>query len=141
MMAVCSNSTALPARKSTDLRDLLRSADRRRMEAAIETLIAALDALDGDSDLEPATDDEPSIGWPLGASGAVAFQDTDDRELDDEREFTALERHGAGFVWSGDDDAEDTHDAEYCVADHFGIADWDGVIEQGFHGRYGEAVI
>jgi len=140
-MAVPSNSTALPTRKSTDLRDLLRSADRRRMEAAIETLIAALDALDGDSDLEPATDDEPSIGWPLGASGATAFQDSDDRELDDEREFTALERHGGGFVWSGADDDEDSHDSEYCVADHFGIGDMDGVAEQGFLGMAAGAVV
>jgi hypothetical protein len=141
MMAVSSNSTALPARKSMGLHDLLRSADRRRMEAAIEALIAALDALDGDPDFEPANDDEPSLGWRGEGRGCRAGEGTDDREFEDEREISAIERHGAGFIWSGrDDDDEDTHDAEYCVGDHYGIADRDGALEQGFGGAWQAAI-
>lgn len=139
-MAVSSNSTALPARKSSDLRDLLRSADRRRMGAAIEALIAAMDALDGDPDFEPANDDEPSLGWLGEGWGCGASENSDDREFEDEREISAIERHGAGFIWSGHEDAEDTHDAESCVADEWGIADRDGMLEQGFCGAWEAAI-
>jgi hypothetical protein len=121
---------------------------RRRMEAAIETMIAALDALDGDTDSEPATDDEPSLGWLPDCSTLKAYGVGDDREQGDDEEplfeddeATSLERHGGSFVWSGADDDEDTHDAEYCVADQFGIADWDGVLEQGFCGNCGEGAL
>lgn len=36
---------------------------RREVELQIDALIAALDTFDGDADLEPAGDDEPSLGW------------------------------------------------------------------------------
>lgn len=36
---------------------------RARLEAAVEAAIAALDALDGDPDLEDFGDREPSLGW------------------------------------------------------------------------------
>ncbi|WP_185982670.1 hypothetical protein [Aureimonas mangrovi] len=36
---------------------------RREIELQIETLISALDAFDGDPDLEPDPDGEPSLGW------------------------------------------------------------------------------
>lgn len=36
---------------------------RERLEAAIEAALELLDRLDGDADLEPGGDDEPSLGW------------------------------------------------------------------------------
>ena len=42
---------------------------RRCMERAIEALMAALDALDGDPDLESSHDDEPSLGWTGAGEG------------------------------------------------------------------------
>ncbi|WAJ28924.1 hypothetical protein [Antarcticirhabdus aurantiaca] len=36
---------------------------RERLARTIERLIGILDALDGDPDLEPGGDDEPSLGW------------------------------------------------------------------------------
>lgn len=58
---------------------------RERLEAEIERLIALLDALDGDSDFEPANDDEPSFGWTYSFDGVplpLAADGGDDRELD-----------------------------------------------------------
>ena len=37
---------------------------RAALEHAIEALVALLDALDPDPDLEPNGDEEPSLGWP-----------------------------------------------------------------------------
>lgn len=42
---------------------------RERIEATIEAMIAMLDELDGDADLEPDTDAEPSLGWREAAAG------------------------------------------------------------------------
>lgn len=82
---------------------------RRRMEAAIDVLLATLDALDGESDLEPANDDEPSLGWPRVGRGAAGREDgpatdagDDDREYDgadDEPSLAATENHPGGG-WS-----------------------------------------
>lgn len=112
---------------------------RRRMEAAIEALIASLDALDGDADFEPANDDEPSLGWPGDGRGAAGRLDgpaldagDDDRELD-----TA--------------DDEDGHDRELCCEDEgaqcddegqpeWGVADRDGLAEQAGGWAYGGAI-
>lgn len=44
---------------------------RARMEAAIETMLALLDELEADPDLEPDTDNEPTLGWHEGGAGAV----------------------------------------------------------------------
>ena len=48
---------------------------RVRMEAAIETLLALLDEMDGNPDLEDGADSEPYLAGPQGCGG-------DDRELD-----------------------------------------------------------
>lgn len=48
---------------------------RVRMEAAIETLLALLDEMDPDPDLEEGADTEPSLAGPQGCGD-------DDRELD-----------------------------------------------------------
>ena len=43
---------------------------RRRIETAIEGLVALLDQIDGDEDLEDGNDDEPVMGWPDRLTGA-----------------------------------------------------------------------
>lgn len=53
--------------------------ERRAIEAAIEALIAVLDAVDGNSDDEEGGDIEPSIGWPSAGYGG----DTRDCELNE----------------------------------------------------------
>jgi hypothetical protein len=58
---------------------------RARIENTIDHLVALLDTLDGDSDFEPANDDEPSFGWSYSFDGAPlpsAADRGDDRELD-----------------------------------------------------------
>lgn len=114
---------------------------RRRMEAAIDSMLALLDELDGDPNLEPDNDDEASLGWEDGCPTRFNGGSTpgtadcecdigDDFEGGDEdREYTSLERHGNGFVYSGPDDLENGHDAEWDMAEA-GIADRDGLIEQ-----------
>ncbi len=137
--------------RETHIREFVmveRQALRQRMEAAIESLLALLDELEGDADLESANDDEPSLGWEGGQPSRhffVAPWDDSIRRYDDtdleqdagdepegrdtDREYTAPERAGAGFVYAGHDDAEDSHDAEWDQAED-GIADMDGLIEQ-----------
>ena len=63
---------------------------RRRAEQAIERLITLLDALDGDTDLEAAGDDEPSadaepgFGWTeIEARYGRHFVGVDEGEVDD----------------------------------------------------------
>lgn len=90
---------------------------RRLAEAEILRLIALLDLLDGDPDLEPS----------LGVAGP------DECEPDPDVEHTALERSGKGFVYSGLDDAEDADPAENsdpAEDDLCGLpADADGTLE------------
>lgn len=83
---------------------------RRRMEAAIETLLATLDALDGDTDFEPANDDEPNLGWNdrgLHGDNDDREADDDDREPDVDDELTSgWENEGSQAVLRADDDRE-----------------------------------
>jgi hypothetical protein len=53
---------------------------RAAVERAIEALVALLDALDPDPDLEPNGDEEPSLGWT--GEGRGMGDGGDDRELD-----------------------------------------------------------
>lgn len=53
---------------------------RQQIEDAIERLIAMLDALDGDADLEDGADAEPSLGAPDGHDSQLIWlrgSDTD----------------------------------------------------------------
>lgn len=71
---------------------------RVRMEAAIETLLALLDEMDGNPDLEEGADDEPYIGGYFG----------DDRELDtsDDEPYLSTGTVGWGVQPQGEVDAE-----------------------------------
>ena len=101
--------TPLLAEEHAQHRALLMSL-RARAESEIERLIAMLDDLDGDPDLEPNGDDEFSLGWPANVSQLALGDNTLDGDA------TALERHGAGFRPSGRDDAEDGGDDEPSLA-------------------------
>lgn len=70
---------------------------RMRIEATIEQLVALLDEIDGDPDMESANDDEPSLGWPerMAGNGArVGLHRTgeDDREIEDEHDEDGADR-------------------------------------------------
>lgn len=43
---------------------------RQALEALVEALIGYLDGLDGDPDMEPSSDLEPSLGWSTAVPGA-----------------------------------------------------------------------
>lgn len=53
-----------------------RAALCRRLADATESIIALLDALDGDPEAEDCGDAEPSLGW----TATMAWGSTDDRE-------------------------------------------------------------
>ena len=121
------------------------AARRKRMEAAVELLIAALDALDvtiedmeDDDPGEEPGDEEPSLGWTdAEARKGVPYQGpVDHTDLEDEHDgrepsLGALESHCNGYGWernrSGDqthwgqgdrDEREDEHDG--CEPDEDG---------------------
>lgn len=71
---------------------------RKSIERRIEYLIALLDALDGDCDLEDGADDEPSIGSQLLFS---PFGMEIDLEEDDERQEDPGDYDYPGFIHGG----------------------------------------
>lgn len=77
---------------------------RRRLEAIVSDLIATMDMIDGDCDLEPYFTGQPSPVAP------------DEAEPDTDAETcTATETHGRGFHWTPlvfQDDDEDGNDDE-----------------------------
>lgn len=85
---------------------------RRRIEDTIEQLLALLDEADGDADLEPDNDDEPSFGWTSRFDGvpvSPAAEAGDDRELEDEHdedggdaEWSDQEAEAGGLDFRGD---------------------------------------
>ncbi|WP_454917274.1 S24 family peptidase [Xanthobacter sediminis] len=101
---------------------------RRVIEDRIEALISELDDLDGDPDVEPDGDELDTSFVEYRSGSAAGFPDEDaeeddPQEEDDPREHTALERHGMGFICSGPDDAEDSHDAELVNEDGGDVQD------------------
>jgi hypothetical protein len=65
------------------------SLSRREIERAIERLIALLDLIDGDPDLEDGGDGEPSLGWVMSQSSCPLIHSADagdDREREDEND-------------------------------------------------------
>jgi len=62
--------------------------NRGEMESLIEGLIAILDEIDGDADMEATNDDEPSLGWTTVGRGAIGTDVGNDLEeqCDDEGE-------------------------------------------------------
>jgi hypothetical protein len=58
---------------------------RRRVEAAIEALLALLDDCDGDLDLEPDQDGEPSLGAPEYRQTQLCWMAGSDSDREQER--------------------------------------------------------
>ena len=81
-----------------------RKAIRERIDqhlASVEALLAALDSMDTDCDLEEGGDLEPSLGWPSG-HGLSQLDGTmrhdDDREADNcDDEETGDDEHSLGW--------------------------------------------
>jgi hypothetical protein len=72
--------------------------DRAGIATTIERLINMLDALDGDENLEDGGDLEPNIGWASDERYSQGFDDTDEREVEDE--------HGGNILDEPHDDDE-----------------------------------
>eukprot|EP00873_Tetraselmis_striata_P032030 jgi/Tetstr1/452294/TSEL_039330.t1 len=73
----------------------------------MNALIAVLDRMDGDPDLESYGDEEPSLGWPLGHGVSQLRLDMphdDDREQDD-----------ADYEDGGDDEPLEDDEEEHCA--------------------------
>jgi len=86
-----------------------RSSINRRIEGhlgAVDALIASLDAMTSDPDLEPSEDGEPWLGWV--GNGPRAEDNDDDREEANE--------HG-GNVTDEPHDYSDEGNSDYCLAD------------------------
>src|SRR5690242_6077561 len=99
--------------------EAVKALRRLRQEAQdeIDRLIALIDRIDGDPDLEATGDDEPSLGWlEAGARYGLHKGGTDDREDECEDEGC------------NDFDDEDSHDREDDPAE-VGICDQDAADE------------
>lgn len=70
-----------PVPAAITLRDQIEVAAQTALDTA-ERLIAVLNEMDGDSDLEDGADDEPSLGAPEGHASQIVWL----RGCDDERE-------------------------------------------------------
>jgi hypothetical protein len=134
------------------------SAMRARLEQTIEALVALLDEIDGDADLEPGVDDEPSLGWTYGFDGSPApVRDDcdDDRELDladdedggDREPWLGWRGDGRG-AW-GDEGTDDREDEPEHLEDNgdreppggWGVKAWQvGLVERVGVGKAGRAV-
>ena len=137
----------------------LTPAFQQRLGEAIEGLIALLDEIQGDPDLEdgqddePTGDEEPSIGSSQAGSQAHWAYGTDEREggeADAEPSLASPERHGSQARWAqgsrsdregedehGGDIQDEPHDGELDLREGCdlgdgdnGIGDWDGLQEQ-----------
>jgi hypothetical protein len=95
---------------------------RERIEAAIESLLALLDTIDADADLEP------SLGAPeVGLPDVIGFVPNRFRS-------TSQERWSDGL---GEEEQEEQHDAEDDAAER-GVTNCDTLAQQSpsaFHGR------
>jgi hypothetical protein len=77
---------------------LSASKQRRLVETAIERLVALLDEIDPDPDLEDDASGEPSLGWPVPDEWfghRIGFDTGDDREQQCEDEGAQCEDEGA----------------------------------------------
>ncbi len=62
---------------------------RLRIETTVENLLALLDEIEGDENLEDGGDAEPSLGWTRHGAGWAEYRDgpaLDDREAEDEHD-------------------------------------------------------
>ncbi|HEV7415057.1 MAG TPA: hypothetical protein VGN98_02800 [Tianweitania sediminis] len=92
----------------------ITSHQRARIELAIENLLAILDGLDGDENLEDGHDAEPSLGWSGHGNAHGSYADTE-AMIDLEEEETDYDLAGA------------CSDLEFCYGDY----DGPGTIEGG----------
>jgi hypothetical protein len=119
----------------------LNAEQRRRIEAAVEAMIAALDAIDGDADLEPSLGYQPGRHVDLEDEhdGREPPEDEEpslgsfDRMTDQRKSWRQAELPA---VWLATDaehdrsDYEDGGDRERDDAEESGIGDKDGLAEQ-----------
>jgi hypothetical protein len=77
---------------------------RKRLQATIENLIALMDEIDGDENLEESGDEEASLGWPERGPGAAGGH-YDDREADDadDEDGGDTELNGDELDFNGDE--------------------------------------
>lgn len=88
---------------------------RDSIEDEIERLIAMLDALETDVDLEPVGDDEPILGWPdrlVGYGVARRFTGSNDDEREEVCEDEGAQCDDEGVEDSGIADPDALHSEE-----------------------------
>jgi len=83
---------------------------RQKLAATCEALIALLDEIDGDENVEGTADEEPLLGWPNGGQRPTAeMSSDDDRELDNadsEHELGWQDEGGQGSLQASFGDYE-----------------------------------
>lgn len=100
---------------------------RIRKEAAeqVDALLGILDRLDGDPDLEPGSDEEPSAGWPVSGPAAVGFAN-DHTHGEGEQDDCDLEENGDKEPSLGSNGGG--YDCQDDPAEH-GIGDYEALVE------------
>ena len=114
---------------------------RKQAVEEIDRLLSFLDNLDGDTDLEPSADAEPSIGW-TGMEAAYATyrgQPVEDRELDLADDEETGDEHEPSLGWneqgdSGEHPSWGMVDAERDDCDLEDGGDEEPDHEDGHHG-------
>lgn len=85
MGLIMSNVVRFPASRRIQATTIPREEFERLAELALDVvdrIVALLDAVDGDTDLEPDADAEPSLAAPLGGTSQVIWMAGGDRDLE-----------------------------------------------------------
>lgn len=80
-----SNLVRFPASRRIQATSIPREEFKRLAELALDVvdrIVAILDAADGDSDLEPDADSEPSLAAPVGDASQIVWIRGNDRDLE-----------------------------------------------------------
>jgi hypothetical protein len=80
-----SNIVRFPASRRIQATTIPREEFERLAELALDVvdrIVAILDAADGDADLEPDADTEPSLAAPIGGSCQIVWMAGGDRDLE-----------------------------------------------------------
>jgi len=79
------NVVRFPASQRVPAATIPREEFERLAELALDVvdrIVALLDATDGDADLEPDTDNEPSLGAPEGHDSQITWLRGGDRDIE-----------------------------------------------------------
>lgn len=110
----------------------IEPATRRRIEAAIENLVALLDQIDGDCDYEETGDGEPYLSWPANGPHVVRPERDPTGEGEQPLGWTT---HGSErqdhhlHFWSYDENEEPGLELDTADDEDDGAGELDGTVE------------